>query len=67
MSPTLDELKKALTDGRSRVVNVLPAAVFAAAHIPGSISLPLDDLPKRFAEVLPDRAQPIIAYCGGPT
>ena len=66
-SVSLAQLKAALADGRTRVVNVLPAQVYRAAHIPGTVNIPIDQLPERAATELPDRAQPIIAYCGGPT
>ena len=52
--------------GRGEVVilDVRPAAEFAAGHIPGALSVPLDKLDAALAR-LPKRAQ-IVAYCRGP-
>jgi rhodanese-related sulfurtransferase len=64
---TREELIDALRSRRSVVVDVLSRESFAAMHIPGAINLPVAEIPRRAAEVLPDRAAPIITYCGGPT
>ena len=64
---TLRELQDALRDPGRIVLNVLPAAAWEAGHIPGSIHLPLAEIPARAAAVLPDRDQPILVHCGGPT
>jgi rhodanese-related sulfurtransferase/DNA-binding transcriptional ArsR family regulator len=52
--------------GRGEVVilDVRPAAEFAAGHIPGALSVPLEELDATLAR-LPRRAQ-IVAYCRGP-
>ena len=52
--------------GRGDVVilDVRPAEEFAAGHIPGALSVPLDRLDAALAR-LPRRAQ-IVAYCRGP-
>ena len=52
--------------GRGEVVilDVRPAAEFAAGHIPGALSVPLDELDAALAR-LPRRAQ-VVAYCRGP-
>jgi rhodanese-related sulfurtransferase/DNA-binding transcriptional ArsR family regulator len=52
--------------GRGEVVilDVRPAAEFAAGHIPGALSVPLDKLDAALAR-LPKRTQ-IVAYCRGP-
>ncbi len=62
-----DELVRLLSDPAVVLVDVLPRASFDGGHIPGAISLPLDDIPARAAAALPDLAQEIIVYCGGPT
>jgi rhodanese-related sulfurtransferase len=67
VTATLQELQDALEDPRKIVAQVLPAVAWEAGHIPGSISLPLAEIPARAATVLPDKNQPIIVYCGGPT
>jgi rhodanese-related sulfurtransferase/DNA-binding transcriptional ArsR family regulator len=52
--------------GRGDVVilDVRPAAEFAAGHIPGALSVPLGELDATLAR-LPKRSQ-IVAYCRGP-
>jgi rhodanese-related sulfurtransferase/DNA-binding transcriptional ArsR family regulator len=45
------------------VLDVRPAEEYAAGHIPGAVSIPLDELAERLAE-LPDDGQ-IVAYCRG--
>jgi rhodanese-related sulfurtransferase/DNA-binding transcriptional ArsR family regulator len=51
--------------GRAAVVvlDVRPAAEYAAGHIPGAVGIPSDELVDRLAE-LPDSAE-IVAYCRG--
>jgi rhodanese-related sulfurtransferase len=63
----LEELRRRYQDPELVVVNVLPGAAWETARIPGSISLPLADIGKRAAQVLPRRDQEIVVYCGGPT
>jgi rhodanese-related sulfurtransferase len=46
------------------VVDVRPAEEYAAAHIPGAISIPLPELERRLRELPRDRM--IVAYCRGP-
>ena len=64
---TRDELIGALRAGRIVLVDVLSPESFAARHIPGAINLPVADIARRAPDVLPDRAAPIVTYCGGPT
>jgi rhodanese-related sulfurtransferase/DNA-binding transcriptional ArsR family regulator len=45
------------------VLDVRPAEEYAAGHIPGAISIPVDELADRIAE-LPDDAE-VVAYCRG--
>ncbi|HEU4426368.1 MAG TPA: rhodanese-like domain-containing protein, partial [Pilimelia sp.] len=44
-------------------LDVRPAEEYAAGHIPGAVSIPLDELADRLAD-LPDDGQ-IVAYCRG--
>jgi rhodanese-related sulfurtransferase len=46
------------------LVDVRPREEFAAGHIPGAASIPLDELEQRLAELPADRE--VIAYCRGP-
>jgi rhodanese-related sulfurtransferase len=60
---TRDELERLARTTRVTVLDVRPAEEYDAGHIPGAISIPLDQLAERLAE-LPKRGQ-IVAYCRG--
>jgi rhodanese-related sulfurtransferase/DNA-binding transcriptional ArsR family regulator len=60
---TRDELQQLASTRSITVLDVRPAEEYAAGHIPGALSVPLDELTDRLAE-LPDHGQ-IIAYCRG--
>ena len=60
-------IKELLRRGRSGDVVVLdtrPAGEYAAGHIPGALSMPVDDLEKRLKEL--PRKRSYVAYCRGP-
>jgi rhodanese-related sulfurtransferase/DNA-binding transcriptional ArsR family regulator len=57
------ELLDRVRSGRATVIDVRPAEEFAAGHIPGAVSVPLDELADRLAELPAD--QEIVAYCRG--
>ena len=59
-----DELRQWLEDGHVVVLDVRPAAEYAAGHIPGAVSVPVDDLARRLDD-LPSGV-PVVAYCRGP-
>lgn len=61
---TADELEARLTGGRVVLLDVRPATEFAAGHIAGARSMPLDELVAGKARV-PARKE-VIAYCRGP-
>lgn len=58
------ELAERLADGRVVLLDVRPAAEFAAGHIAGARSVPPDDLADAVAR-LPKRVN-VVAYCRGP-
>jgi rhodanese-related sulfurtransferase len=58
------ELIARLSRGDVVLVDVRPAEEFAAGHIEGARSIPLDELERRLAELPADRE--IVAYCRGP-
>jgi rhodanese-related sulfurtransferase/DNA-binding transcriptional ArsR family regulator len=58
-----DELLRRAAAGDVVVLDVRPAGEFAAGHIPGAVSIPIDDLAARLAE-LPADAE-VVAYCRG--
>lgn len=61
---TANELQHRLNDRSVIVIDVRPAEEFAAGHIMGALSIPLEELGTRLKE-FPKRAQ-IVAYCRGP-
>lgn len=58
------ELRERIRDGTALVIDVRPPAEYDAAHLPGSISIPLERLAKELKR-LPKRKE-IVAYCRGP-
>jgi rhodanese-related sulfurtransferase/DNA-binding MarR family transcriptional regulator len=58
------ELIARLSRGEAVLVDVRPAEEYAAGHIDGARSIPLDELERRLAELPEDRE--VIAYCRGP-
>jgi rhodanese-related sulfurtransferase len=62
---TREELARRLQDGdRPIVLDVRPAAEYAAGHLPGAVSIPVGELRRRLAELPRDRE--VVAYCRGP-
>jgi rhodanese-related sulfurtransferase/DNA-binding transcriptional ArsR family regulator len=62
---TREELARRLEDGDDLVVlDVRPAAEYAAGHLPGAVSIPVGELRRRLAELPTDSE--IVAYCRGP-
>src|SRR5438105_15936715 len=59
-----DELVARLGRGDVVLVDVRPEDEFAAGHIDGARSIPLDELEQRLAELPADRE--VVAYCRGP-
>ena len=58
------ELLDRVEHGKAIILDVRPVEEFAAGHIPGALSVPLDQLDAVLAR-LPKRAE-IVAYCRGP-
>ena len=59
-----DELIARLARGDVVLVDVRPPEEFAAGHIEGARSIPLEELERRIAEL--PREREVIAYCRGP-
>jgi rhodanese-related sulfurtransferase/DNA-binding HxlR family transcriptional regulator len=59
-----EELRARLRRGDVVLVDVRPAEEFAAGHIEGARSIPIDELERRLAE-LPAEGE-VVAYCRGP-
>jgi rhodanese-related sulfurtransferase len=60
---TRDELLRRLEAGEVTVIDVRPPEEYAAGHIQGAISIPVDELADRLAELPSDAT--IVAYCRG--
>ncbi len=58
-----DELLRDVESGQLVVLDVRPVEEFRAAHIPGALSVPLDELERRLDNV-PDGVE-VVAYCRG--
>lgn len=61
---TIDELIEKLESGKVTILDVRPESEYNQGRIANSISIPIEELPKRLKE-LPRRTE-IIAYCRGP-
>jgi rhodanese-related sulfurtransferase len=59
-----EELLARSKSGEVVVVDVRPAIEFNAGHLPGAISMPLEELSTRIAEFDPRTG--VVAYCRGP-
>lgn len=59
-----DRLLARIAAGEVSLVDVRPAAEFAAGHLPGARSIPIDELPGRTSELSGDRE--VVVYCRGP-
>ncbi len=63
-SVSIDQLRERQSHGEAILLDVRPTAEYAAGHLPGAISIPLDELEGRLSELPADKH--IIAYCRGP-
>lgn len=65
---TTEELAKRIDDPSDRFVllDTLPRASYANRHLPGAISLPLDEVESNAERLLPDKDVELIAYCASP-
>lgn len=59
-----DALLKRVSEGKVTVLDVRPVEEYQAGHIPGAISIPLEDLKRRLSDL--PRDQEVVAYCRGP-
>jgi len=58
-----DELLRRAAAGDVTVLDVRPAEEYTAGHIPGAVSVPVEELAHRLAEIPPETE--IVAYCRG--
>ena len=59
-----DALVKRVRKGEVIVLDVRPAEEYRAGHIPGALSIPIQELKRRLSEL--PKSQDIVAYCRGP-
>jgi rhodanese-related sulfurtransferase len=59
-----DELVRRVRAGEVTVIDVRPREEYAAAHIPGAISMPLAELGTRLGNLR--KRRDVVAYCRGP-
>ena len=60
----MDELLKRARSKQVVVLDTRPAGEYIAGHIPGALSIPVDDLQRRLKELT--RGKEYVAYCRGP-
>jgi DNA-binding transcriptional ArsR family regulator/rhodanese-related sulfurtransferase len=60
----MKELLSRVRSGKVVVLDTRPATEFAAGHIAGALSVPVDDLKRRLAEL--PKGKEFVAYCRGP-
>lgn len=57
------DLERLIKKGGAVLIDVRPALEYESGHLPGAVSIPLDDLPARLKEL--PRHLRIVAYCRG--
>ncbi|WP_223067074.1 ArsR/SmtB family transcription factor [Paenibacillus caui] len=61
---SMEELLNRMEEGKVTLIDVRPKDEYEAAHIPGAISIPIEELADQLA-TLPADAK-VVAYCRGP-
>jgi rhodanese-related sulfurtransferase len=61
---TLTELRKRLRDGSATVIDVRPRGEYEAGHVPGALSVPVEELKRRMKDL--PKSREVLAYCRGP-
>ncbi|MET9339025.1 rhodanese-like domain-containing protein [Nonomuraea sp. NPDC003804] len=61
-----EDLLVLLEAGTVQLVEALPAAAFAAEHLPGARNVPGQVSAELAAQVAPDRGATVVVYCSGP-
>ena len=63
---SIEDLKKAIADGKVTVIDVNSAASYSSGHVPGAIHFASEK--ENLASKLPaDKDALVVAYCGGPS
>lgn len=61
---TLSELRRRLRDGSATVIDVRPRNEYEAGHVPGALSVPVEELKRRLKDL--PKSREVLAYCRGP-
>lgn len=61
---SIEELQQRLRNGDALLLDVRPTVEYEASHIPGAISISLEEMGRRLGELPSDKM--IVAYCRGP-
>ena len=59
-----DELLRRMRQNEVALLDVRPQAEYQTSHLPGALSIPLDELERRLSEL--PHGKTIVAYCRGP-
>ncbi len=59
-----EEIRRRLHDPTLVLVDVLAPASYASEHIPGAISLPVEEVSERARDLIPNLGAEIAVYCG---
>ncbi len=57
-----DDTRRLVEEEGAQLVEVLPRGQYERGHLPGAISIPLDDLSDETLAAL-DRDRPVVVYC----
>ncbi|KQY47992.1 rhodanese-like domain-containing protein [Cellulomonas sp. Root137] len=63
---TREELVRAMSEDTITLIEALPAAHYAAEHLPGAINVPGEVTAQDAARIAPDLHRPVVVYCSGP-
>ncbi len=61
---SMAELQERMIEDGVLLLDVRPEVEYQAGHLPGAVSIPLEELEQRLGEIPPDML--IVAYCRGP-
>lgn len=67
MDVSLADMRRLVRDPRVIVLDVRSPEAYTAAHLPGAINIPVQELRHRAPAELRDADHAIAVYCGGPS
>ena len=65
---SIEDLHHKLFESGERLylIDTLPHASYVNRHLPGALSVPLEDVAAHAAALIPDKGVEVIAYCSSP-